>query len=126
MSETIQIYIVYILQIILALTLINVWLIHFSKPTKFRAHGAQSMRDEFKVYGLPEWFMHMVGFSKILIALSFILGLWIPSLIYPASVFLAALMTGAIVMHIKVKDSLVRTLPAIIVLVMAITLSILI
>ena len=112
MLNDIQIYITYFLQIVIAITLINVWLVHFSKPTKYRGKGAKNMLKEFKAYGLPVWFMYLVGVSKLTIASCLIIGIWLPILVFPATVLLALLMIGAISMHIKVKDSFKRTAPA--------------
>lgn len=119
MSDIIQIYIVSIFQIIIAFGLINVWLVRFHKPTKYRGAGAGNMADEFAVYGLPKWFMYMVGAGKIVIATLMIIGFWIPVVIFPASALLVILMVGAVSMHIKVKDPFVRSLPAIMMLLMA-------
>ena len=112
-------YLGYVLQIVIALGLINVWLVRFNKATKYRGLGAGNMQAEFAAYGLPTWFMYLVGGAKLLIAASMIAGFWIPGLVYPASALLALLMVGAITMHVKVKDPLVRTLPALLMLLMA-------
>ncbi len=116
MLNNIQLYITYFLQIVIAITLINVWLVHFSKPTKYRGKGAKNMLNEFKAYGLPTWFMYLVGISKLMIASFLIIGIWFPIFVFPVTVLLAALMIGAIAMHIKVKDPFKRTLPATILL----------
>ncbi len=121
MPETIQMYVGYVLQIVIALGLINVWLVRFRKATKYRGMGADSMQAEFLAYGLPTWFMYLVGGAKMLIAASMIAGFWIPELVYPASGLLVFLMIGAVSMHIKVKDPFIRALPAILVLLMALT-----
>ena len=117
MLNNIELYITYFLQILIALTLINVWLIHFSKPTKYRGKGAENMLNEFKAYGLPAWFMYLVGVSKLIIASCLIVGVWLPVFVFPATVLLAVLMIGAIAMHLKVKDSFKRTAPATVLLV---------
>lgn len=121
MSETIQMYVVYVFQIIIALGLINVWLVRFNKPTEYRGKGAGNMTEEFAAYGLPKWFMYLVGAGKIIIALAMILGFWMPALVYPASALLVLLMLGAISMHIKVKDPFIRTVPALLMFLMALT-----
>lgn len=120
MSQTIASIVIPVFQILIAFGLINVWLVRFNKPTKYRGGSAGNMADEFAVYGLPKWFMYMVGAGKILIASLMILGFWIPVVIYPASLLLAALMVGAIAMHIKVKDPLIKALPAIAMFTMAV------
>ena len=119
MSQIIEMYVVYALQIIIALGLVNVWIVRFHKPTKYRGGSAGNMADEFAVYGLPKWFMYMVGMAKIAIALCMIVGFWLPILVYPASALLVLLMIGAISMHIKVKDPFIKAVPAILVFLMA-------
>lgn len=116
-----MVWIISIFQVVIAFGLVNVWIVRFHKPTQYRGSGAGNMEDEFLAYGLPQWFMYMVGTAKMLIALCMIIGFWIPVLVYPASVLLVLLMIGAIVMHIKVKDPFIRTVPALLMFVMALT-----
>jgi uncharacterized membrane protein YphA (DoxX/SURF4 family) len=115
-----QLYIVSALQVILAIGLINVWLVRFRKSTKYRGSGAANMKEEFRAYGLPVWFMYMIGTAKMVIAALLIIGLWIPTVVAPAAAVLAVLMIGAVSMHIKVRDAFIRTVPALAMLVMAI------
>jgi hypothetical protein len=119
MSQIMQMYIVYAFQIIIAIGLVNVWLVRFHKPTKYRGAGAGNMADEFTAYGLPKWFMYLVGMGKILIATLMIVGFWVPMVVYPASALLVLLMVGAVSMHIKVRDPFIRSLPALLMLAMA-------
>jgi hypothetical protein len=119
MTETFQMYVLYIFQIMIAAGLVNVWLVRFNKSTKYRGGNAGNMVSEFAVYGLPEWFMYIVGAAKIMIALFMIIGFWMPVLVYPASLILVLLMMGAIYMHIKVKDPFIKSLPAIMMFLMA-------
>ncbi len=100
------------LQIIIALGIFNVWILRFGKSSNWRGGEAKNMKEEFQVYGLPSWFVGVIGFLKILFALMLVIGLWIPALVQPAAIGIAILMLGAIVMHIKVKDSLTKSLPA--------------
>lgn len=113
--------IVSVLQIILAFGLINVWLLRFNKPTAYRGKGAGNMKQEFAAYGLPVWFMYLVGAAKLVIAGLLIIGLWVPSVVLPAVLVLGALMLGAISMHLKVHDALKRTAPALLMLVMVVS-----
>lgn len=103
-------------QIVVGLGLINVWLLRFNKATAFRGGNATSMKEEFRVYGLPSALLYLVGSSKVVSALLLLLGLWIPSLATPAAAVVSVLMVGAILMHIKVGDPIVKSLPAISVL----------
>ena len=123
MSEITISWIASVFQILIAVGLINVWLIRFNRPTQYRGAGAHNMKEEFSAYGLPSWFMYLVGSLKIAIALVMILTLLVPSLMLvlgvPALVILCVLMLGAIGMHIKVKDTCMRMLPAVCMLLMA-------
>lgn len=65
-----------ILQIVVALGLLNVWLLRYSKQTVYRGQGAKNLKEEFAVYGLPEWFHYLIGFLKVGSALALIVGLW--------------------------------------------------
>jgi uncharacterized membrane protein YphA (DoxX/SURF4 family) len=113
MSEILQTIMISLLQVVLALGLVNVWVMRFHKPTQYRAKGSANMEQEFHAYGLPTWFMYVVGGLKLSIAVALVAGLWFPFLVCPSVGLLGLLMIGAIAMHIKVRDSLVRTLPAI-------------
>lgn len=101
-----------VFQVVIALGILNVWLLRFGKSTAWRGGDAQNMKQEFEVYGLPEWFMRVVGFLKISFAGLLLAGLWAPVMTPYAAAGMAVLMTGAVVMHFKVKDPLQKSLPA--------------
>lgn len=110
-----------ILQLIVGLGILNVWLLRFNKATTYRGGKAANMKDEFKAYGLPEKMVYLVGFIKITLALMLLVGIWLESLVDPAAIGMAVMMLGAIAMHLKIKDSFKQTLPAIILLVICLT-----
>ena len=111
--------VVTVLQIVIALGIINVWILRPGKSTSWRGGAAKSMQEEFKVYGLPAWFMYLIGFLKCVLAALLIVGIWIPVLTMPAAIAMAAMMLGAVSMHIRVKDSLKKSLPAFTMLVLS-------
>jgi hypothetical protein len=100
------------IQVVIAASIFNVWLIRFRKPTNWRGGTAKSMKEEFKAYGLPLWFMKLIGFLKLTLASLLIAGIFVPVLIKPAAIGMAVLMLGAVTMHIKVKDPVVKSFPA--------------
>lgn len=108
------------LQVIAAFGLLNVWLLRSSKPTPYRGKDARSMREEFAAYGLPAGAMWVVGALKIGVAIALLLGIWMPGLVYPAAGVLIVLMLGAFLMHVKVKDPVERSIPALLMLAMGI------
>lgn len=111
----------YLAQLVIAFGLINVWLIRFKKSTAYRGGNASDMFEEFKVYGLPRFMVYIVGSLKILIALTMLIGFIYPLILVPAGYLLAILMSGAILMHIKVKDPLMKALPAICMFLLSVT-----
>ena len=109
------------INLIIALGILNVWLIRFNKKTSFRGGNAKNLKDEFKVYGLPEWLFFTVGVLKISLAILLIIGIWYKFLNIYTTISMAILMIGAIFMHYKVNDSLKKSLPAIGILIMLIS-----
>jgi len=101
-----------ILQVIVALGIFNVWLLRFNKPTAWRGAASQNMKQEFAAYGLSVGLMYSIGLLKLISAILLLVGLWYPILIMPAAGLIAALMIGAVVMHLKIGDSPLKSLPA--------------
>jgi hypothetical protein len=100
------------IQVIIAVSIFNVWIVRFSKPTSWRGGSAKDMNQEFAAYGLPPWFLKVIGFLKLALAVLLIAGIFIPELLQPAAVGMAVLMLGAIAMHLKVKDPIIKSFPA--------------
>lgn len=100
------------LQLIVALGVLNVWLLRADKPSAYRGGNARNLREEFPAYGLPAWSMYLVGAIKMLLALALIAGLWFPLLVRPAAIGMGLMMLGALAMHVKIKDPLRKSLPA--------------
>lgn len=101
-----------IVQIVIALGIINVWLLRSDKATNWRGGNATNMQEEFAVYGLPTWSVTVIGGLKLLLAAALLLGIAFPALTIPAAVGMTVLMLGAIAMHFKVKDALTKSVPA--------------
>ena len=109
-----------ILQLVVGLGLLNVWLVRAQSSTAFRGGSAQSLREEFAAYGLPDWFFYLIGALKIGSGVLLIAGIWIPEVVPPAAGTVAVLMVGALSMHAKVKDPFIKYLPAFLMLLMAV------
>ena len=107
-----------ILQLIISIGLINVWLFRFNKTTEYRGGSAKNMKEEFIAYGLPEWSVYFVGFVKVAIAIMLIISIWVEELLLYNLIVLAALMIAAVFMHLKVKDPIKKSYPALSILFM--------
>lgn len=110
------------LQLIVGLSLLNVWLIQYKKPTRWRGGNATTITEEFAVYGLPIWLCYVVGFLKVSLALILLAGIFFPFLIQPAAIGLAVLLLGSIIMHVKISDPLIKSFPAFLFLTMCLLL----
>jgi uncharacterized membrane protein YphA (DoxX/SURF4 family) len=107
-----------LLQLVVAVGLLNVWLLRAGASTEYRGGSAQSLKDEFAAYGLPDIAFYVVGALKIGSAAALLIGLWNPMFAQPAAGVVAVLMVGALIMHVKVKDPLKKSLPAFLMLLM--------
>lgn len=110
-----------VLQIVIAMGLLNVWLLRSNQNTPYRGGTARSLIEEFSSYGLPNWFRYFIGFLKVSCALFLVVGIWIPELVLPTALLLSVLMIGAILMHIKIGDPFKKSLPALLMLVLSIS-----
>ena len=106
-------YILIFLHLTVALGILNVWLLRSGMATPFRGGDAKTLREEFSAYGLPFWFMGVVGVLKVGLALSLLAALRFHRVSQPAAIGLGLLMLGAFVMHFKVKDPVKKALPSI-------------
>ena len=113
--------IVNLLQVVMAAGLLNVWLLRFNKHTPFRGGSSKSLIEEFACYGLPSWFSYLVGTLKVSSAIMLIAGIWVPQLVLPVSSLVSSLMVGALLMHLKIRDPLIKSLPALLMLILGLS-----
>ena len=99
-------------QVVIGLSVIRVWTINFNKSTPWRGGGARNMKEEFTAYGLPMWMVYFVGVLKVIFSIGLIAGLWIPELISFSASGIAIFMFFAILMHVKIKDPIKKSIPA--------------
>jgi preprotein translocase subunit SecG len=120
-KQSVMSTLIIIFKVIIALGILNVWLLRFNKKTEWRGAGAGNMNEEFANYGLPSWFVPVIGFLKLLFAALLIISIFKTdyNLEFIGAVGMGVLMIGAIAMHIKVNDELKRSLPAFLMLVMS-------
>lgn len=116
-------YIEIILKVIVGLSILNVWLIQPKKATKWRGGDAKTLIKEFGVYNLSTTFCYFVGFLKVGLSILLLASIYIDSLTLIGSLGLAVLLLGSIVMHIKVKDELLKSFPALLFLVISLVIA---
>lgn len=107
------------LQLIVGLGLLNVWLMRSRAATAYRGGASRTLQEEFAAYGLPSLAFYLVGALKITAAVVLIAGVWLALPVRGAAIVVLALMVGAIAMHLKVGDPMVKSLPAALMLAMS-------
>ena len=107
-----------VLKIIVGLSILNVWLIQPKKATNWRGGDAKTLLEEFEVYSLSKTFCYFVGFLKVGLSLILLASIQFESLTLIGSLGLAVLLLGSILMHLKIKDKLIKSFPAFLFLVM--------
>lgn len=101
-----------VLQLVVGLGLLNVWIVRSRSATAYRGGSATSLREEFAVYGLPFPVFVLVGILKVGAGAVLIAGVWLTLPVQLAAGVVAALMVGAIGMHLKVGDPVRKAVPA--------------
>lgn len=108
-----------LLQVVVGLGLLNVWLVRRAVATPYRGGASRTLQEEFAAYGLPPFVFYVVGALKVSAAIVLLAGLWIAAPVRPAAMVVLVLMLGAIAMHVKVGDPLVKSAPAVLMLAMS-------
>jgi uncharacterized membrane protein YphA (DoxX/SURF4 family) len=111
-----------VLEVIVGLGLLNVWLLRAGSATAYRGGKATTLREEFAAYGLPVGAFYIVGTLKVVAGFTLLVAQWLPMPLPTrlAAGVVAGLMVGAIAMHIKVKDPVSRSVPAVLMLAMCV------
>ncbi|MDG2144029.1 MAG: DoxX family protein [Planctomycetota bacterium] len=78
---------------------------------------SDALVTEFERYGLPRFRM-LIGFLEIVGALGLLVGLFVPVVTAPAAAGLSFLMLGGVMTRIRIRDSLLLMLPAIVLMLM--------
>jgi len=116
-------YIRILFQLIVALGILNVWLLRAGRSTSYRGSDAKNLREEFAAYGLPLWFYYFIGTLKITFALLLLIAIALPLVALPAAVGMGLLMFGAFAMHLKVKDPISKAIPSLFVLALCVAIA---
>lgn len=105
-----------LLQVLVALAIVNVWILRKDKSTPWRGGDAEDMKEEFNNYGLSYRTMLIIGALKVSFAILLLVGIWVQPMANIAASCLIVLMLGATIMHFKIHDPVKKSVPAISVL----------
>ena len=82
----------------------------------FRFHN---VLKEFKQFGLSDVTRNLVGASKIVLSTLLIVGIWDTNLVLIPSILMGFFMIGAQYFHFKVKNSFIKHLPSLFLLILS-------
>jgi hypothetical protein len=94
-------------QMTVAISVAYVWVFRFHNVLK-----------EFNQFGLSDLTRNLIGATKISLATLLVVGVWHSSLVLIPSGLMGLLMIGAQYFHFKVKNSFVKRLPSLILLIL--------
>ena len=95
-------------QIVIAISVINVWVFRFDNIVK-----------EFKQYGLSDTLRNIVGAFKISLSTLLVVGIFYEDVILVSSLLMAFLMICAQIAHIKARNPLMKYVPSFILLLLS-------
>ena len=95
-------------QIVIAISVINVWVFRFDNIVK-----------EFKQYGLSDTLRNIVGAFKISLSTLLVVGIVYKDVILVSSLSMAFLMICAQIAHIKARNPLMKYVPSFILLLLS-------
>ena len=101
-------YLSQICQITVAISVLFVWVFRFHNVLK-----------EFKQFGLSDVTRNLVGASKIALSTLLIVGIWETNLVLIPSILMGFFMIGAQYFHFKVKNSFIKHLPSLFLLILS-------
>jgi len=111
-------WLVVLFQIVVAVSILRVWLVQKNKATPWRGGNAKTLLEEFQVYGLPKWCYYFIGSLKVILSLLLLIAIWFPLLKLAVALGLMALLFGSVIMHLKINDTIKKLLPATVFLLM--------
>ncbi|MBC90857.1 MAG: hypothetical protein CMC67_01740 [Flavobacteriaceae bacterium] len=95
-------------QIIIAVSVINVWVFRYD-----------NIVEEFVQYGLSNLIRNIVGATKISLSTLLIVGIFYEKVVLASSLLMAFLMICAQIAHISVKNPLFKYIPSFILLLLS-------
>ena len=110
-------------QIVIAISIYNVW---FFGLTTHKIQGGDAQSKRMNLLLMDFQIIHLGNCFPKALATLLLIGIYFNSLVFPASVGMALLMVGAITMHVKVKDDIIKSLPATIFLILSLSVAFLV
>ncbi|CAM3394771.1 DoxX family protein [Paenibacillus lupini] len=108
---------------ILSIVLQSLLILYYAFSGGAKISGAKYWVDIFKNLEIPQWFRVVTGIVQLVGAAALIMGYWYDWMIVWAGIWLGITMLLACLAHLRVKDPINKTAPAIVFAVLIIILT---
>lgn len=81
--------------------------------------GNKQQIQQFEHLKLPQWFRIVTGVVQLIGVVGLVIGFWYPSIAALAGLWAAMTMLGGFATHLKVKDPMSKSMPALILAIFA-------
>jgi len=98
---------------LLSIILQSLLVLYFAFSGGAKIMGAKYWVGIFEEIKLPQWFRVVTGYVQLIGVILLIVGYWVESTVLWAGLWLGITMILACFAHIRVKDSLGKTMPAV-------------
>jgi len=99
-------------QVVVGISVFYVWIFRFHNVLK-----------EFKSFELNDLTRNFVGASKMALSTLLIVGVWFPTLVFIPSLLMAGFMISAQFFHFKIKNTFIKHLPSLVLLLLSLTIA---
>lgn len=113
-------YLKVLLKLIVSFTIINVWTFRANKSSIYRGGESADLVSEFLSYGLSVNLMYLVGAIKVIAALLLFISVFFKKLEKIPLIIISVFMISAIYFHFSINDTLIKSFPAALMLVLCI------
>lgn len=107
--------------VLLVLQCLLIFAFFFSGVGKIK--GVKMQVDTFTDLGLPQWFRVVTGWIALVGVVGLIIGFWNEGILALSALWLACIMLGAELFHIRANDPISKMIPAAMLLILALILA---
>jgi putative oxidoreductase len=86
--------------------------------------GNKQQIEQFEHLNLPQWFRIVTGLVQLIGVVGLVIGFWYPSIAALAGLWAAITMLGGFATHLKAKDPISKAMPALILTILAIIITV--
>lgn len=110
---------------VFSIVLQSLLVLYYAFSGSAKVAGAKYWVDIFSHLGIPQWFRVVTGFVQLVGAAALVAGYWYGDAIAWGGIWLGVTMLAALLTHVRVKDSIGKTMPPVVFLALIVILTVL-